>query len=198
MKRPQIALALGLMAVRASAASNTIDRLKARYAADAGDVTTETPIWCPRAQLYSSIKDGAWNNDRRYTTAYNRQGKILTDVSEDLNWTSESTTARYTRDEYTYNEDGQRLTGLSKSGNSLDAMTETSKFEFTYDAVVPSFITSYTRFVLSDGAWVQDKSSYKYDVTRDAQGRVTEVLRSDWDVMGGYIPASKECNHLWR
>lgn len=191
MKRPQIALALGLMAVSASAASNTIDRLKARYAADAGDVTTETPIWCPRAQLYSSIKDGAWNNDRRYTTAYNRQGKILTDVSEDLNWTSESTTARYTRDEYTYNEDGQRLTGLSKSGNSLDAMTETSKFEFTYDAVVPSFITSYTRFVLSDGAWVQDKSSYKYDVTRDAQGRVTEVLRSDWDVMGGYIPASK-------
>lgn len=167
-----------------------VQQLKARYKAHI-EAKDDNSLWCPGTQVYSSMVNDEWHNDRRYNTTYDSNGNILTDFNEDLNWTSESTTARYTSEVYTYSTYGKRLTGFIKTGNDKEALKEFRKFDFTYDEVVPTFITSYSSYTMKDGEWVKDKGSYKITVTRDEEGRVTQVLRSDWDVMGFYQDASK-------
>lgn len=167
-----------------------VPQLKARYKAHI-EAKDDNSLWCPGTQVYSSMVNDEWHNDRRYNTTYDSNGNILTDFNEDLNWTSESTTARYTSEVYTYSTYGKRLTGFIKTGNDKEALKEFRKFDFTYDEVVPTFITSYSSYTMKDGEWVKDKGSYKITVTRDEEGRVTQVLRSDWDVMGFYQDASK-------
>ena len=164
--------AIGLFASVAMAQGVDAPQLKTRYKAHV-EAKAANAIWCPGTQLYSSMKDDAWHNDRRYNTTYDSNGNILTDFNEDLNWTSESTSARYTSEEYTYNAYGKRLTGLIKTGNDKQSLKETRKFDFTYDEVVPTFITSYSTYTMKDGEWVMDKGSYKIAVTRDEKGRVT-------------------------
>lgn len=190
MKKFYIILALSTAVCTSVAQGNSVLQLKNRYAMHLEDNAAEY-LWCPSVQVYSSMKNNEWNKDRRYNTTYNSMGNILTDVNEDLNWTPESTSPRYTSETYTYNEFGKRLTGLIKTGNDLDNLTDSRKFDFTYDEVVPTFITSYSNYYFRDGDWVKDKSSYKVEVSRDSEGRVTQVLRSQWDVMGFYQDYSK-------
>lgn len=72
-----------------------VPQLKARYKAHI-EAKDDNSLWCPGTQVYSSMVNDEWHNDRRYNTTYDSNGNILTDFNEDLNWTSESTTARYT------------------------------------------------------------------------------------------------------
>ncbi len=191
MKNFYFAIAMGVLASSIAARDvNSAALLKSRYAAHLTE-NSEQYLWCPGTQIYSSIKDNEWNKDRHYITTYDSKGNILTDFSEDLNWTLSSTTARYTSEVYTYNENGKRLTGHVKTGNDKENLTDSRKFDFTYDDVVPTFITSYSNYYMQDGEWVKDKSSYKIDVKRDEKGRVIEVLRSEWDAMGFYQEKSK-------
>lgn len=120
-----------------------VPQLKARYKAHI-EAKDDNSLWCPGTQVYSSMVNDEWHNDRRYNTTYDSNGNILTDLNEDLNWTSESTTARYTSEVYTYSTYGKRLTGFIKTGNDKEALKEFRKFDFTYDEVVPTFITSYS------------------------------------------------------
>ena len=83
------------------------------------------------------------------------------------------------------------MTGLTTGSNDNENFKELSKYEYTYDEVVPDFITSATYYTMTDGVWTKDYGSSKNDVTRDEKGRVTEVMKYHVNQKGEYITREK-------
>ena len=149
-------------------------------------------IWRPGTQVLSAMNDNEWQNEGRNTTTYDSNGNILTDFHEYLKWTPESSSTRYTYFVCTHNTYGKYLTGLTKGSNDNENFKELSKYEHTYDEVVPDFITSATYYSMTDGVWTKNYGSYKNDVTRDEKGRVTEVMKYRVNQKGEYITREKD------
>ena len=149
-------------------------------------------IWRPGTQVLSAMNDNEWQNEGRNTTTYDSNGNILTDFHEYLKWTPESSSTRYTYFVCTHNTYGKYLTGLTKGSNDNENFKELSKYEYTYDEVVPDFITSATFYTMTDGVWTKNYGSSKNDVTRDEKGRVTEVVKYRMNQKGEFITKEKD------
>ena len=120
------------------------------------------------------------------------KNKKHTYITENLKWTPESSEPRYTYFVCTHNTSGKYLTGLTTGSNDNENFKELSKYEHTYDEVVPDFITSATYYTMTDGVWTKDYGSSKNDVTRDEKGRVTEVMKYRVNQKGEYITREKD------
>lgn len=144
-------------------------------------------IWRPCTHVSSIMVDNEWQNDLRATITYDSNGNALTGLTEILMWTPESSGSRYSYSVNTYNSYGNPLAGVTSFGNDKENLKEENKIEYTYDEVVPDFITSTTYYTMTDGVWKKEEGSEKNDVTRDEKGRVTEVVRYRVNQKGEYI-----------
>ena len=149
-------------------------------------------IWRPGTYVISTMNDNEWQNEERATGTYDSNGNATTVFTENLKWTPESSTRRYSYYVNTYNSYGKPLAGVTSFGNDKENLKEEYKTEHTYDEVVPDFITSTTYYTMTDGVWTKDGGSEKNDVTRDEKGRVTEVMRYRMNKKGEFITKEKD------
>ena len=149
-------------------------------------------IWRPCTQVSSIMVDNKWQNEMRATITYDSNGNTTSYFSENLMWTSESSASRYASYVNTYNSYGNELIGVTSFGNDKENLKEEYKIEYTYDEVVPDFITSVTSYTMTDGVWTKEQDSKKTDITRDEKGRVTEVMKYRVNQKGEYITSEKD------
>ena len=149
-------------------------------------------IWRPCTQVSSLMVDNEWQNEMRATITYDSNGNATSYFSENLMWTPESSATRYGYYVNSYNSYGNELTGVTSFGNDKENLKEENKIEYTYDEVVPDFITSYMSYTMTDGVWTKKQNSKKTDVTRDEKGRVTEVVRYRMNQKGEFITQEKD------
>ena len=149
-------------------------------------------IWRPCTQVSSLMVDNEWQNEMRATITYDSNGNGTSYFTEFLKRTPESSEPRYQYDVRTYNSYGNPLTGVTSFGNDKENLKEEDKIEYTYDEVVPDFITSTTYYTMTDGVWTKEQGSNKNDVTRDEKGRVTEVMKYRMNQKGEYITEEKD------
>ena len=149
-------------------------------------------IWRPCTYVYSTMNDNEWQNEERATATYDSNGNTTTIFTENLKWTPESSTRRYSYYVNTYNSYGNLLAGVTSFGNDKENLEEAYKYEYTYDKVVPDFVTSDISYFKTDGVWTKDHASSKNDVTRDEKGRVTEVVKYRMNQKGEFITREKD------
>lgn len=149
-------------------------------------------IWRPGTYVRSTMNDNEWQNVERATSTYDSNGNATTIFAEKLMWTPESSTKRYSYYVNTFNSYGNLLAGVTSFGNDKENLEEAYKYEYTYDEVVPDFVTSDISYFKTDGVWTKDLSSKKNDVTRDEKGRVTEVVRYRMNQKGEFITEEKD------
>ena len=149
-------------------------------------------IWRPGTYVISTMNDNKWQNEERNTATYDSNGNATTIFTENLKWTPESSTRRYFYYVNTYNSYGNPLAGVTSFGNDKENLKEEFKYEYTYDEVVPDFITSHIYYNMTDGVWTKDQGSKKTDVTRDEKGRVTEVVKYLMNQKGEFITQEKD------
>ena len=149
-------------------------------------------IWRPGTQVISTMNDNEWQNEERATGTYDSNGNATTIFIENLMWTPESSTTRYSYYVNTFNSYGNSLAGVTSFGNDKENLEEAYKYEYTYDEVVPDFVTSDISYFKTDGVWTKDLRSKKNDVTRDEKGRVTEVMKYRVNQKGEYITREKD------
>ena len=138
------------------------------------------------------MNDNKWQNEERATGTYDSNGNATTIFTENLMWTPESSTKRYSYYVNTFNSYGNLLAGVTSFGNDKENLEEAYKYEYTYDEVVPDFVTSDISYFKTDGVWTKDLRSKKNDVTRDEKGRVTEVMKYRVNQKGEYITREKD------
>ena len=144
-------------------------------------------IWRPGTYVRSTMNDNEWQNEERATGTYDSNGNATTIFTEKLMWTPESSTKRYSYYVNTFNSYGNPLAGVTSFGNDKENLEEAYKYEYTYDEVVPDFVTSDISYFKTDGVWTKDYGSSKNDVTRDEKGRVTEVVKYRMNQKGEFI-----------
>lgn len=149
-------------------------------------------IWRPGTYVISTMNDNEWQNEERATGTYDSNGNATTIFTEKLMWTPESSTKRYSYYVNTFNSYGNPLAGVTSFGNDKKNLEEAYKYEYTYDEVVPDFVTSDISYFKIDGVWTKDYSSSKNDVTRDEKGRVTEVVKYLMNQKGEFITQEKD------
>ena len=149
-------------------------------------------IWRPGTQVISTMNDNEWQNEERATGTYDSNGNATTIFIENLMWTPESSTTRYSYYVNTFNSYGNSLAGVTSFGNDKENLEEAYKYEYTYDEVVPDFVTSDISYFKTDGVWTKDLRSKKNDVTRDEKGRVTEVVKYRMNQKGEFITQEKD------
>lgn len=149
-------------------------------------------IWRPGTYVRSTMNDNEWQNEERATGTYDSNGNATTIFTENLKWTPESSTTRYSYYVNTFNSYGNPVAGVTSFGNDKENLEEAYKYEHTYDEVVPDFVTSDISYFKTDGVWTKDLRSKKNDVTRDEKGRVTEVVRYRMNQKGEFITEEKD------
>ena len=149
-------------------------------------------IWRSGTYVFSTMNDNEWQKEERATSTFDSNGNATTIFTENLKWTPESSTRRYSYYVNTYNSYGNPLAGVTSFGNDKENLKEDFKYEYTYDEVVPDFITSATYYTMTDGVWTKEQGSKKTDVTRDEKGRVTEVVKYLMNQKGEYITSEKD------
>ena len=146
----------------------------------------------PGTYVISTMNDNEWQNEERATGTYDSNGNATTIFTENLMWTPESSTKRYSYYVNTFNSYGNLLAGVTSFGNDKENLEEAYKYEYTYDEVVPDFVTSDISYFKTDGVWTKDLRSKKNDVTRDEKGRVTEVVKYRMNEKGEFITQEKD------
>ena len=149
-------------------------------------------IWRPGTYVRSTMNDNEWQNEERATGTYDSNGNATTIFTENLKWTPESSTTRYSYYVNTFNSYGNPVAGVTSFGNDKENLEEAYKYEYTYDEVVPDFVTSDISYFKTDGVWTKDLRSKKNDVTRDEKGRVTEVVKYRMNEKGEFITSEKD------
>lgn len=149
-------------------------------------------IWRPGTYVVSTMNDNKWQNEERATGTYDSNGNATTIFAEKLMWTPESSTKRYSYYVNTFNSYGKPLAGVTSFGNDKENLEEAYKYGYTYDEVVPDFVTSDISYFKTDGVWTKDLNSKKTDVTRDEKGRVTEVVRYRMNQKREFITQEKD------
>lgn len=143
-------------------------------------------LWRPATQFVSEWNpdEEIWEENSKYLTTYDNEGRILTDkivslVGEDVNLTT-----------YEYDEYGMPLSKLVKISGDGSVFENYTNAVRQYDPVVHSCIISNTESIWMDDAWQEAGNCYRRDVTRNAEGNVTEVVIRTL-FMGNYEESQK-------
>lgn len=130
------------------------------------------PLWRPATQYVSEWNPETenWEEASKYITTYDNAGRILSDeIVSILEGGSTLTT-------YVYDENGMplsKLVQISEDGTDFANYTNTVR---VYDPVVHSCIISNTESIWMNDAWQEAGNCYRRDITRNADGNVTEVV----------------------
>lgn len=131
-----------------------------------------TPVAQPGRILSYEWKDGAWSAPTVITRTYTPDGKLSREtVTEPGSQVAEMT-------EYTYNQDGlPEMVMQSEMDINIQERIPGSRVLYTYDPVARDFCTEMLTEIHYKGKWFFHQSE-TCEVTRNAEGNVTEILYS--------------------
>lgn len=126
-------------------------------------------------------RDGdAWKDYAKYTFTYDRQGRTLSELAENLDL-SQTQYYTYSLAEYTYDESGRLTKADVKGGFSPDNMQLVYTASIEYDNVRPDLVVSQEAYdVEADGTKTMNEDSYKQVIERDDKGNITAVHSFTW------------------
>lgn len=80
--------------------------------------------------------------------------------------------------DYTYNADGTLATEVQREQKTLR-----NRISHTYDPVATSFLTLTTQaaYDATTQTWGDEQTTYRYDITRNADGQITKMVEYDTD-----------------
>lgn len=136
-------------------------------------VDAENVLWRPSTQFVSEWNpdDETWEESAKYLTTYDKEGRILTDEIVSLLEGEGNTFTTYEYDEY-----GMPVSKLVQFAEDGSDFTNYSRTVRQYDPIVHSCIISNTESLWRDDAWQEMGNCYRREVTRNAEGNVTEVV----------------------
>lgn len=143
-------------------------------------------LWKPASEEHFRFMDGDWFSDGSISYTYDKAGNILT---ETLDFEGE-----FNRTTYTYNENNKKTSKLVESKEEEEDWMFNTKTTYTYDAVLPDFMTVKTEYIWDDveAEWVHSNraQSQTRTVTRDAKGNIISVelkafftFTGEWDIV---------------
>lgn len=142
------------------------DRLKARQQRRA-----ETgPIWKPVTQMVA-LWEGEWFDVEKYTTEYDKEGLILSDIVQD----AEDPAAQATRTTNKYDGFGMKTLATVEKGFVGGEWTPYSRTAISYDPIVHDLIIDNEECLWRNNEWQAIGNVYKRVVTRNNAGNVTSV-----------------------
>lgn len=121
-----------------------------------------------------------WQLDETYSIEYDSEGRKAVEVMVDYE-------GHFIRTTYTYDANGmmtEKLTEVSEDGEEYE---NDSRNVRTYDPVVTDVITSNRAYMWTGSDWELTGNNYNRNITRNADGNVTEVEIAVW-YDGGYDP----------
>lgn len=145
-------------------------------------------VWRPTTQTIFEWDGEAWTEVEQYTTTWNSDGQPLVDITKSLPDGDE-----WGKIEYTYDEYGYLVSERSFTGSSLDDLEPSSRKTVVYDPVIHNLVVSNTEEMWNPvtSAWMQSGNIFRRTVTRNADGKVTSVVREQpyadrWDPLEKY------------
>lgn len=122
--------------------------------------------------MYGMFEENEWAELGTTTFSYDANGNVATETA-----TYAEEEDSYSITVYTYDENGQILT--SETSEFYDGTLEpSSRVEFVWDPVVKTFFTSRMGYDYNGTDWQTNYRCETNEVTRNAAGNVTEVLKS--------------------
>lgn len=130
-------------------------------------------LWRPATQIISEWNpdEEAWEESAKMLSTYDKEGHVLSD--ETISLIEGEGSQRIT---YEYNEFGMpvsRLVEISEDGVEYENYSRTAR---VYDPIVHSCIISNTEYIWVDDDWEEMGNCYRREITRNADGNVTEVV----------------------
>lgn len=139
-----------------------------------------SPVWKPGYAIKASWDGSAWKDEAKYTYTYDRQGRTLSELAENLDLT-QTQYYTYSLAEYTYDDTGRLVKADVKGGFHPDSMQVVYTAELAYDDVRPDVVVSQEAYdIASDGTKTLNEDSYKQVIERDAASNITAVHSFTW------------------
>lgn len=139
-----------------------------RFAAKAAEAA---PLWMAETQKSFGWNGDEWELMETYDIKYDTKGQKTVQTVTDAE-------GFVTREQYTWNENGQLATRLSQVDEEGEGdFVDSSSLSREYDSRVTSFITFNDQKAFYNGEWVPS-NNYKQKITRNEAGNVTQMERA--------------------
>ena len=139
-----------------------------RFAAKAAEAA---PLWMAETQKSFGWNGDEWELMETYDIKYDTKGQKTVQTVTDIE-------GFVTREQYTWNENGQLATRLSQVDEEGEGdFVDSSSLSREYDSRVTSFITFNDQKAFYNGEWVPS-NNYKQKITRNEAGNVTQMERA--------------------
>lgn len=164
-------------AVKSKIEMRKAERKAARKAAKAA----ATAIMRPASYTEFMYNGEDWEEMATINCKYDSRGNL---IEESYTFDDVATVTAWT-----YDENNQVTSKLvTEDGEPLEKMT------YTYDPVIKGFYTERMGYDYDGEAWAENFYCVKNEITRDADGNITEMMRS-MPMDGEFIPAYKS---VWK
>jgi len=173
MKHLYLALVCALVCSSAATAGN---RFTARHnsrhtlAKMAKATAASTPIWRPATQTDYMYDNGEWIELGKVAFTYDIRGNA---VFQDITFDEGFGQVTSTFDDY-----DQILSSVSTVSEDGTEWVNESKVTYAYDPVLHSYYTERMGYDWTDGTWTQNYRCETNDITRNADGNITEIIKS--------------------
>lgn len=143
-------------------------------------VEASSCIMKPGYAIKASRDADTWKDYAKYTFSYDRQGRTISELAENLDLT-QTQYYTYSLAEYTYDESGRPIQVNVKGGFDLNDMQLVYTANIEYDEIRPDVVVSQEAYdVYSDGTKEMSEDSYKQVIERDDKGNITAVHSFTW------------------
>lgn len=139
------------------------------------------PIWVAGNNTVYYWEDGEWFEGDFYTNSYDNEGRMTRDVNFNGEVTSDTS--------YKYDEQGRLIESETSYVQADGSLAPSSRNVYHYSEQTPDFVIAQEEYLYQRGNWMQVSSSFKYDVTRNAEGNVIKSVKYRWGI-SDYEPES--------
>ncbi len=143
----------------------------------------ENKLFRARAEKVFAWDGGDWELEESYSKEYDDAGRLVTEIMVDYE-------GFYHRTSYTYNADGMMTSELVEVSEDGETYVNSEKTEREYDPIVTDVIIKNRPYQWIDGEWQPSGNNYNRNITRNADGNVTEVEIAVW-FDGKYDPTER-------
>lgn len=170
MKKLYFAILCGLLCGNISYAAPRFAAKKQAQSVRLAPKTPSAPLWRPATQTEYMYMDGEWMELGTVSFTYDGRGNAILELVEGEDGSSKT--------EKTYDDYNQVLTSLQTHSEDGSEWENESKTTYQYDPVLHSYYTERMGYDWTNGAWVENFRCETNEVTRNAGGNITTIIKS--------------------
>lgn len=169
MKKFYFIVLCGLLCLPAAADGSRFKSRKLKKNVNRFRVEAAAPIWRPVSQTDFMFTGEDWEEMGTVSFKYDTRGNNIEELVDEWGY--------YYKTVSTYDDFNQPLSKLVTESEDGVSWLNNSKREYVYDVNVHDFYTSRMGYYWED-VWVADYSCETNDITRNAAGNITEIVKS--------------------